>query len=309
MTETEIFISECQSTAERGISRLEAEMLSSFSVLYNNPTLAYSNDFKLPSRTLPSIPEFNPTTKYETISGSAHTGHVWSTNEMDYLWSKIRSAFESGGIGLTSELQSAIFQSDRERKLLALNDSLQAINAGFGAKGFTVPSNILTGPRNEVILKYQFDMENQSREIAKTMDEHARLNWQFCVDKGIDAEKFHADFTSRYDQLYLELIKSSMDKYRESIDIEMLKFKGKLDTIDTNFQAYKLESDVGLAALNSEIEKKKLEIQAAAYDADTAIRSHSSEVSRLNQSYSAYADLVKSFAQTATGGLIRFIKQ
>lgn len=303
MTELDIFVTDCQTVAQEGISRMESEMLSSFSTILDKPELAYG-DYRFDLPTIPAIPDFETSAVYTLLNSNLHTDHVWSSGESKYLWAKIEDAFISGGIGITKDLQNAIFNADRERKLQALNDSLQAVSAGFGARGFSVMSNLLTGPRNEIILKYQQDMENQSREITKLMEEHARLNWQFCVERGISLEQFHADFTSRYDTLYLDMIKTSIEKYRSDLEMDLLKFRADLENITARLEIAKSQASINTAAISAEIEKAKIEVDMAEKSAQINIQSHSSEVSRLTHAYNAYAALVTSFAQTATGGLL-----
>lgn len=302
------FLSTCQEKASEGIIRMSSEMLSSWRTTMTRPELSYADyDFSVPA--IPVIPEFILQATYEDLTSTlvAHKDHVWEAEEAQYIWDQIRASFVSGGIGLTQSLQNAIFNTDRERKLQVLNDSLQAVTARLGSRGFNIPNNMLTGPRNEIIQKYQFDYDNQSREIVKLMEEHARTNWQFCVDKGIGLEQFHADFTNKYDVLFIEMIKASLDKYRIAVEVELNAFRTKLESINAILQTAKLRIDASATGLNAEIEKAKLEVDIAAKAATIAVQSHSAEVSRLSQAYSSYADLVKSFANTAMGGRLDVI--
>lgn len=303
MTELDIFVSDCQTVAQEGISRMENEMLSTFSTILDKPELIYG-DYRFDLPTIPAIPDFESSAAYELLNTNLHTDHVWSSGESKYIWDQIESAFVSGGIGITKDLQNAIFQSDRERKLQTLNDSLQAVNASFGARGFSVPSNLLTGARSEIILKYQQDMENQSRDITKLMEEHARLNWQLCVERGISLEQFHADFTSKYDALYLDMVKTSIEKYRNDLEMELINFRANIENITARLEVSKSQATINTAAISAEIEKAKIEVDMAEKSAAINIQSHSSEVSRLTQAYASYAALVESFAKTASGGLL-----
>ena len=307
MTELEIFLSDAQSVAERGIARMEAEMLSSFTALLEKPVSNYKDyDFSMPD--IPVIPDYVGSATYQPYSFNPHVSHVWDTTEMNSLQQKVFDALSSGGIGLSQSLQDAIFQSDRERKLQVLSDSLQAVDAGMGAKGFRLPNDMLKAARNEVIQKYQFDLENQSREITKLMEEHARINWQFCVEKGISSEQFHADFTTRYDQMFIEMKRAAVEQYRLEVEAEVAVYKSKIEGIIARLNAYKARADVSVAGMNAQIEKAKLELDTSYKSASIAIESYKASGSKQIHAYDAYAKLVQSFAQTATGGLLTIQK-
>lgn len=307
MTQEEIFIAECQATAERGIARMESEMLSSFYAILQKPAAAFSEyDFTVPD--LPVIPEFTANATYQPYAFSPNVDHVWAAEEMDDLQLAIFTALSNGGIGISQELQDAIFNSDRERKLQTLDDSLLRVNAGMGARGFRLPNDMLAAQRNELIQKYQFDAENLSREVTKLIEEHARQNWQFCIQNGITTEQFHADFANKYDQMFIEMKRAAVEQFRIEVQAEVEAYRAQIDGIISRLDAYKTRIDASTAGMSAQIEKAKYELDANYKSAVVTIDSQKTNVSKSVAAYAAYADLVKSFAATASGSSIRINK-
>lgn len=302
MTEIDIFAAEVQSVAEQGIARMESEMLSSFNSVFTRPDLTGINALAFSVPDIPVIPDFKPLAVYGEDSLNPHTDHVWVASQAADLEKRIFDSLSNGGIGISSALQDALFQSDRERKLQTLADSLTSASAGLGARGFRLPNNMLMSQRTDLIQKYQFDQENQSREITKLMEEHARQNWQFCVERGIGMEQFHAEFASRYDGMFIELKRFAVEKYRAELVAEVERYQATLSGIAHRLDTYRIRNEANMSALNALVEKAKLEVSVATNGADTAIRSYAANVTKQVHAYDAYARLVQGFAQTASSG-------
>lgn len=307
------FINDVKSKAETAISRLESEILSSLSagVTVDGDITGY--DFNKFEFSAPSIPDedafaFDASATYETLDGSFRDGYVWQGDNSKAIWSAISTALTSGGIGISSALQRAIFNEDRQRKTQALNDSLLAINAGMGARGFRLPNSMTTGARNEVIQKYQFDLENQSREITKLMEEHARTNWQFCIQQGISTEQYQTDFTKAYNQLFNDVIRVSLDKYKADIEVAVTAYKAKIEGIVTRLQAEKTRADVQAVAWSSMLDKAKTEIEVESADTKAWLEAKAHEVSNRGHAIDGYAHLVGGYAAMASGSSIKVLK-
>lgn len=302
------FVNECQTVSERGIQRMEAQMLWTFDALIGElDTTAFPEyDFTVPA--LPPIPNFTSSAYYREDQYLPHTNHVWAAQQMADLQTAIFSAIGNGGIGISDALQTAMFNSDRERKIQALNDSLTAVSAGFGARGFRLPNSMLTGARNEIIQKYQFDLENQSREILKLIEEHARTNWQFCIQNGIDSEKFHAGFTNQYDQMFIEMIKANLERYRLELSAELDKYKANLEAIRQQLEVHKLKIEAGNIGTDAVVKKLRIDLDRNIAAASAAVNSKQAETARINTAMTSYHHMVQNYANTASAGLIQIIK-
>lgn len=311
--------------------------------------------------TVPAMNALQPNTDgilNDMRSSSAYRGNIGDPNRR-YMWEgdnvflrnimlKITDALTNGGVGISQALQDSIFNQDRERKLQALNDGLTRLNAGMGARGFRLPNSMLAGQRNELLQKHQFDLENQSREITKLMEEHARLNWQFCVQNGVTIEQFQADFTHKYDQLRIEMIKAELDKFKTMIEAELAAVKAEAEGYITWAQLLRTRIDADKAELDAEVSKmqaetqvysatmgaygtwisaQKAKIEASSINADAQIKeaalkvqARTAEVNALVNSeghviadrvgaYNSYAHMAAGYSQIASAGTLNTAKQ
>lgn len=300
MANAQDYIEESRRQTIAALEHLKPPFFTEWAIKFNKPNLEYIiNQYDFSIGPLPTLPDFVSNASYDKFSYAAHTDHVWSASEMAEVEAAILATLANGGIGISEELQDSLFRSDRERKLLALSDALDKVNAATSARGYRIPNNILTSARNEVILKYQYDLENQSREITKLMEEHARTNWQFAVEKGIDAETFHANFTSRFDEIFVKLTEAAINKYKLEVEAELQIFRAKVENITARLNIDNLRVQASATAMNAQLSKAKLELDAEtasiAATLDAIAKNATSEVNR----YSDYTKLASYSAQTA----------
>ena len=303
------FISEVKDVAQDAISVCEREILHSFDAAVNvDGNIEGYNldnlDFDLPPIPDEALFNFVNNAVYQGASYNPHNSHVWSTTQMDGLQTTIFAALANGGIGISQALQDSIFNQDRERKLQALNDALTRVSAGMGAKGFRLPNSMLAGQRNELLQKHEFDLENLNREITKLMEEHARQNWQFCVEKGIGTEQFHAEFANKYDGMFVELTRLALERYKTDVEVGIQAFKSKIEGIIARLNAYKARIDATAVGWNSMLDKAKTELAIEAADKTAWLSAKAHEVSNRNGVINAYAHLVGGYAAMASGSSI-----
>lgn len=265
---TELYIEGVRDTALDSLESLKTVALDDFDVWWNNNQGPIDSGFALSSEfladwnppVLPDIPEFIQQTEFEELTVGVSTNYVWDTSGEQQVYNAIWNIINEQGVGLSQNLQDSIFNADRERKLQTLNDSIFAIAAKYGARGFRYPSSIVANAQNEVILKYQMDLENQSREITKLMEEHARTNIQFAVSQGIDFEKFHSDFSLRYSQLFVELEKAAVELYVEKVKAEIASFEARIRALTAQVELSKVEAEYTATMGNLLIAKYKADI-------------------------------------------------
>lgn len=314
MTEIEIFLTDCQRKAENGIARLEAEMLSSFSASVADPS--EPDELKDITFDLPNIPlalpdSLDDATEMQDPDASRvlHDSYVWTGNYMQMVQRAISSALNSGGIGISDRLQDAIFGKDRERRKQALSDALDMANAGLGARGFSLPTDYLLATRSELLQKYQWDDTELSRQITTLMEEHARQNWQFCIQNGISAEQFHANFTTAYDKLFNDATHTALEKYKTTLEHELNKFKTEIENINTALNGYKTRADIMKSEKDVAISLLKTRLEKNVASTNANVHAAGVNAQKETAAYKAYADAVKSYAQTATGGLLKIIDE
>lgn len=263
---------EIKDKAIDAISDLQTASMNYFNVIWNNGDGDIDPGFNVSSKVilewnppdLGTIPDFNLQAQYSDFSYKTHNNYVWNTTGEAKVYAAIWNIINKQGVGLSQELQDSIFRTDRERKLLALNDALTAINAKTGSKGFRKVNSITGAQQNEVILKYQYDLENQTREITKLMEEHARTNLQFAVQQGIAFENFHADFAMKSDSMFMEMKKTAVQLYVSQVQAEVAVFEATVKSIIQKVEIAKAEVQYFSTVGNVLIEKYKADIQQAA---------------------------------------------
>lgn len=297
-------IQEAQGVVESALGTMSSEILSSFDVVFREPSLSFSEyGFTVPE--VPSIADFASSAVLDDGSFSPSRGYVWSSGSSAALAGELADALASGGIGLSQQLQDALFNRDRERRIASLDAALSSASAGLGARGFSMPNDYLKSTRSELLQNYQNDDAELSRKILAMMEEHARLNWQFCMQTGLSVEQFHAEFASRWDALVLQARLTAVDRYKAELQAEVEAYKAAIDGIVARLNAYRIRNEAAAVGMQAEVEQAKLEVAVATERAKTAVSSHSAEATRLAAAYKAYADLAAGYAGIATGSSLR----
>lgn len=272
---------EVKDKAMDAISDLQTAAMDSFDINWNSDGGDIDPGFDVSSRVilewqppdLGTIPDFVLNAEYSDFSYKTHTNYVWDTSGEQRVYTAIWNIINQQGVGLSAELQDSIFRSDRERKLLALNDSIDVINAKTGSKGFRKATSITGAQQNEVILKYQYDLENQSREITKLMEEHARINLQFAVQQGIAFENFHADFAMKFDNMFMEMKKTAVQLYVSQVQAEVAVFEAIVKSLLQKVELAKAEAQYLATVGNVLVDKYKADITQASLKAQLALDS------------------------------------
>lgn len=260
------------------ITDLQTAALNYFDIFWNNNNGDIDPGFDVSSKVLlewnppdlGTIPDFVLETRYQDLSYDRHNTYVWDTSGEQQVYNAIWNIINQQGVGLSQDLQDSIFRADRERKLLTLSDSLDIINAKTGSKGFRKATSITGAQQNEVILKYQYDLENQTREITKLMEEHARVNLQFAVQQGIAFENFQADFTAKFDSMFLEMKKTAVQLYTSQVQAEVAVFEATVKSILQKVELAKAEASYFATVGGVLVEKYKADIDQAAKKAQVA---------------------------------------
>jgi len=265
---TRNYAEEVKDKALDSIGDLQTAALNYFDVYWNSNSGDIDPGFAVSSQVilnwnppnLPDVPDFILNATYRDLSTETYNNYVWDTEGETKIFDGIWNIINNQGVGLSQSLQDSIFNADRERKLLILNDTLTLINAQTGSRGFRRATSITGSQQNEVILKYQYDLENQSREITKLMEEHARTNLQFALEKGISFEAFHADFATNFNNLFLEMKKTAVQLYVSEIQAEVAVFEATVKGLVQKVELAKAEVSYFSTVGNVLIEKYKADI-------------------------------------------------
>lgn len=176
---------------------------------------------------------------------STHDDRVWQSTDLDALALKLAEIVQGGNaVWLTAEYQSRIYDRDSDRRLQTLNDMMDIAAARHAARGNRMPNSSLSVQESELLQKYQFDNTEQSREIAKVVEEAAMKYMQFGIEKGLTLEEINMKFTSSFDQMILETVKSRYETFIRQIEAESGVFKSQVMAIVSKLEAEKTAWDL-----------------------------------------------------------------
>jgi hypothetical protein len=221
-------------------------------VSYNPPTtFAPSELAPIPTGELPVLTpavlgsDFgNPLSEMD-----AYKGHVFIAPILDQMettltgWinSKTLSGVDSagnlltsGGVGIDSTTQNAMYQNMRQRDLQALSDALDAIASRDAKRGFAYPTTRRAS--DAVLVEYQQNYENRSWQITALMSDLAQKNIQLAIQSNLSIESLQASFTQGFGSLFLNLKKLIVETFKVEADERVEEFKAKLSIILAGYQ-------------------------------------------------------------------------
>lgn len=184
-----------------------------------------------------------------------HLERLWVSSELDTLINLIENMASGDSSWFSNTYQIKAFDSDRDRRLQTLDDSLRLIAAKHAARGFRLPTSMLHAQENEVIQKYQFDLTNLSREITKIVEEAARDFMKYGVEKGLSYEELNIGFTTAYDKLLIEKTLAIVDVYIKQVEATAKIFEAEVKAIISQFEA-----EIAAWALTNEYNKVQMEV-------------------------------------------------
>jgi hypothetical protein len=190
--------------------------------------------------------------------------YVWKGPQFATLTTAIDDYLASLGMP-DSSYQDAIFDADKERKLRAMNDAIDLVQAKTSAQGYKYAQLQTNAAILDITEKYQFDLENQTREITKQMTEWARQAYQFSLQQGLDAEKAQMQFSGLFGTLLLDYFVKTfslvLEKYKAFVTTAALELKTTIDGIMATAEVYKANATITEAEEKLLYERDRLNVQ------------------------------------------------
>lgn len=140
----------------------------------------------------------------------------------------------SGGVGIDSTTQNAMYQNMRQRDLLALSDALDAITSRDAKRGFAYPTSRRAS--DAVLVEFQQNYQNRSWQITALMSDLAQKNIQLAIQSNMSIEGLHASFAQGFGGLFLNLKKLVVDTFKIESDERIAEFKAQLEAILAGYQ-------------------------------------------------------------------------
>jgi len=243
-----------------------------------------------------------PTYTGQVNAVTAYNRRQWQDPNFDAISASIQNALLNGGSAISATYQTAIFNTDSERKLQTLNDALLIVAAKTGGRGFRKPTSVTAAQENELILKYQYDLENQSREITKLIEEHMRTNWQSAVQQGIALENLHIDFALKYADMFNKSIEYIIRAYEADVRAYLSNLDATIKKITAKADLSKLGADVRTAYNQQQVSIYQSEIDLAYKKASTTVTDRgnqaNAQLSGMNSIAGSYGAMYQSLSQS-----------
>lgn len=213
---------------------------------------AEPNKISTTARDIPHL-EKVPTPTLDKLTLDRYNQHVWQGTNLNALQTKIMDWIDTGGVGISQEVQDAIFGQGRERNLQALRDRLDLAGVRTGAKGFRYANSMTRVLQNQALQEYDNKQSDLSREIVRTMAELAQKNVQFAFQEDVAIETLHADFAVKYAKVFQDNNTQILERFRVEQDARIAEFEGTV-------KALQLEVEIQLknAGLDSDHQERLL---------------------------------------------------
>lgn len=173
-----------------------------------------------------------------------HT-HVWQGTNLNALQTKIMEWIDNGGVGISSTVQQDIFNQGRERDLQTLRDEMDIAGARAGARGFRYANSMTRTLQNQAIQRYSDKKADLSREIVRTIADLAQKNVQFAFSQDVAIEGLHADFAVKFADLYRNINRDILDRFRVEQETRVAEFEGELKILGMDIEARLKNAEIG----------------------------------------------------------------
>lgn len=228
--------------------------------------------------------DINPTLQY-TEAG-------YSSEMFLKIFTEVYNSLENGGIGISAELESAIFDADQIRNNRINSTKYDSDMRASGATGYRFPSGVVAAILMEAQEKSSLQDRETSANILKMRLDLAVRNKEFSIEKGLDYEKVLRDFHNNKEnrtleaqtaavQLVAQIYTAKLDKFKSEwegvksdllakvsvADIRLKESQQLLDGFAAQSDGVKTKTDIIASQNNSKIEGFKGEVQA--YSAET----------------------------------------
>ena len=236
----------------------------------NQPTLI--------DATLEPIPDTFPDMVGPSDVNVGAQGYVSSL--LSALKSKLLSDLQNGSIGLTPQVEDAIFNREYERSRIENEDEKDRISANWGKGGFPFPNAGLKAALDDADVKFSDKRFDMSRAVAIKSFELALQNSHFIIAQGISIEGMLIQWTNQVATRVLEGSMATIDSQIRTYEARVRGFGERARIIIEKCKA-KIEYNVGLirmyeASVNAYAAKMRAESErvnavATGYQAETTV--------------------------------------
>ena len=262
-----------------GGSSIAAGLISPTAAAGTKPALL---TLTLPTYTAAHFSALVAPTLPSTVSLSGALAPMWN----ETFWSNLKSelaAFTSAITSSTSvdaavalltseqtQMESALFYRDYERKSQTLRDLYSAADVSTGARGFSYPTSMTTALKLDAQQKYQFDLSETSRTLVTHIFEWAKSNYQFTIQQGISAHNSDTEFNLRYLdttlKVYTSTVNALIEQYKVNVDAAVaeagLQLKAFVDQVNVVVETQRALEDIRIKEASFDLSVAKINADA-----------------------------------------------
>ena len=192
--------------------------------------------------TLDPIPSDFPDLSTGEITGGDTT---YVTALITALKSKLLNDLQAGSIGISADVENAIWYREYERALLVHNESIDRITAEWSKRGFPLPGGALTAMLQEEEVNYINKRLDMSRDVAIKSFELALQNSHFIIQQSIALEAHLINFANAVAQRIYEMSKATVDSQIAAFNSRVDKVSKQAVVLIEKMKA-KIEYNMGL---------------------------------------------------------------
>lgn len=240
---------------------------------------AEPNEPSLIDATLESIPGVFPDMLGPGDIDPGQLG-AYSDSLMSALQKKLLNDLITGSVGITPDVEDAIFKREYERSLLEYEDEQDRIAANWAKGSFPFPNSALRAAQTKAAREFSNKRLDVSRDIAIKSFELALQNTHFIIQQGIGLEAQLIQWADRVATRVFEASKAVIDTNIRTYDARVKGFGERARIIIEKCRA-KIEYNIGLIRLyegrvnafasKMRAESERINAVARGYEAETAV--------------------------------------
>lgn len=161
-------------------------------------------------------------------------GHTFLAPMLDSMQTTLMGWITTGGVGISDAVQNALWQNNRQRRLLSLADAQDALHSKDAKRGFAY----FTGWQDEypLINQFQMDDENLNYQITAKIADLAQQNVQQAMSHNIGIEQLQSGFALGFAQVWENLKRLIIEKFKVEVEVRIEEFKALMEGIIAGYQ-------------------------------------------------------------------------
>jgi hypothetical protein len=227
-------------------------------------------------------------------------GHNFIAPLLDSVQQTLLGWITSGGVGISTDVQNALWNNNRARRQQSLQDAVDALHSKDANRGFAYFSGDYE--ENSLLIEYMQQDENLNYQITAKMAELAQQNVQFAVSQQVSIESLQASFSQGMAGVYLNLKRLIIEKFKIECDERIEEFKAQLEAI---VAGYSLSETNGKLAISYQelLEKQWQVLMEQGTDRTKSLIQQSEEATRVQ--LQATETLVRTYSSMIQAALLQ----